>query len=314
MARVSRKIKQTEYEKVQTISGPAAAYVRLSVLDNGQDTDESIINQKTMLTEFIKLCIDLQLVQCYVDNGKTGTDFERSGWRNLMDDIRQEKIKCIVVKDLSRLGRNYIEAGEYVEKIFPRFGVRLIAINDRYDSENILFQGNGLELSLRNLINDLYSKDISKKVKSSFESKKNSGEYIGSCAPYGYILSDNHLYPDESVKAIVKRIFQLKIKGIPNHKIASILNAESIPCPSKYKCECKEKRYRKYTDALWQSQAIGRILRNEVYIGNTVYKHDCSIYSQKPRKLPTQQWQRIENTHEPLVSRQIFEQVSAMLV
>jgi DNA invertase Pin-like site-specific DNA recombinase len=310
MARTSRKgiLQISEHKQSQLWN--TAIYTRLSIEDNGQNADESISNQETLLNTFVKSYSDLKLIKSYTDNGETGTNFMRPAWENLMDDIKKQTVNCIVVKDLSRLGRNYIEAGDYLERVFPFISIRFIAINDRYDSEKILFQDSGMEVPLRNLINDFYAKDISKKVKSALEMKKKRGEFIGSSAPYGYLLKNNHLYPDPETKTVVKRIFSLKNEAITNYEIAAVLNRATIPCPSRHKCERGDKRYQKYADALWQPQAIERILRDEVYIGNTIHRYNCSLYSSHPRKMKQENWQRIENTHEQLIEKGLFIHVN----
>lgn len=312
MARVSRK-GNTPKPVVGKKCWPTASYSRLSVKDNGQNTDESIVNQEKILSEFIDQYPELELTDKYADNGNTGTDFERPEWERLMENVRRGRIKCIIVKDLSRLGRNYIEAGDYVEKVFPFLGVRFIAINDRYDSEHIIFGESELVVSLRNMVNDFYSKDISKKVKSSFQTKKNNGEFIGSAAPYGYKLLNGQLYPDDNTKDIVVRIFDLKRQGISSYKIAQLLNEEEIPCPSRYKYLQGSKKYARYESALWQDQAVSRILKDEVYIGTKLHRFDKSIYSIRKGKMPEEQWERYENSHEPLVDAEVFGHVQDQL-
>lgn len=304
MARISRRNQLPE--TLGPIYWNSASYARLSLEDNGRDSDESIVNQADMIETFAKRYPEIHLLNQYIDNGKTGTDFNRPEWERLMTDVNTGEINCIIVKDLSRLGRNYIEAGEYLEKVFPSLGVRFISINDQYDSESILFRECKWEASLRNLINDFYSKDISRKVHSSFQTKKNNGFYIGSSAPYGYQLRQGKLQIDGFASGVVQRIYKLKSAGLSDYKIAELLNEEGIACPSKYKCNCGDKRYCGYGNAMWQPQAVKRILKDEVYIGNTVHRYDCSIYSTGRRKMSPESWQRIEGTHEALVDKQLY--------
>ena len=179
----------------------AAAYVRLSRDDGDRDESDSIKNQKELIRLFIKAKPDLELLDIYEDDGFSGVDFDRPAFRRLLDDIRGSRVNCVIVKDLSRFGRNYIETGRFIEHFFPFMGVRFIAVNDNYDSQNSDTQADRLLLPFRNLINDAYCADISKKIRSQFEVKQKKGEYIGSFVAYGYLKdpdNKNRLIADEN--------------------------------------------------------------------------------------------------------------------
>ncbi len=217
-----------------------------------------------------------------------------------MEDVKEQKINCIIVKDLSRFARNYLEAGDYLEKVFPFMGVRFIAVNDRFDSAGEIFRETQLITEFKNLANDYYSKDISKKVMTAFQTKKSNGQFIGSKAPYGYILKDNHFIVDEPAAAIVRRIFEMKSQGTSAYEIANILNREGISSPSRYAGERGQKKYKNCGHILWQAEAVTRILYNQVYVGDLIQgKYNRSIYSKEEQGLREEKaWEVIENAHE----------------
>ena len=187
MARTSRK--QAALQPVQSESTvhiyDTAIYARLSVMDSGRSESESIANQHELLNHYIAEHPELALKQTFIDNGKTGTNFDRPAWNDLVREGSKGNINCIIVKDLSRIGRNYIETGDYLERIFPMLGIRVIAVNDGYDSLN-LTNGERLVTGLKNLVNDIYAKDISRKVIAAMHTKQKNGEFLGGYAAYGY--------------------------------------------------------------------------------------------------------------------------------
>lgn len=310
MARTSRKQKKNPMEPCE-VSVKIALYVRLSDKDNGGRGKDSISNQLELLRNFAKHIEGSEIRGIYKDNGYTGTNFERPEWERLMEDVRSHRINCIIVKDLSRFARNYLEAGEYLEKIFPCLAIRFIAVNDEYDSANQLFPEKDLTMELKNLMNDYYSRDISKKIMTTFKTKKAMGEFIGNKAPYGYRLEEHHFLIDESAAEIVRRIFSMKLKGISSYKIAEILNQEGVASPSRYAQEQGFKKYKNCSHILWQPQAVNRILHNQVYTGNLIQgKYVCSAYSrERPGLRPEKAWEIRENVHEPIIERTVFEQV-----
>ena len=324
MARTSRKQgKAIEQTKAPVIK--VALYVRLSNEDNGGKSMDGIDNQLELLLEFTKrfekeetlkdTCMPcgrkVEIIETYMDNGQTGTDFERPGWERLMEDVKKGGINCIIVKDLSRFARNYLEAGNYLEKIFPFLGVRFIAVNDHFDSAGEIYQEKELITEFKNLANDYYSKDISKKIMSAFRAKKEQGQFIGNKAPYGYILENNRYVIDKPAADIVKRIFRMKMQGTSAYKIANILNQEGIPSPSRYAGEQGMKKYKDCSHVLWQQEAVSRILYNRAYIGDLVQgKYNRSIYSKERRgKRKENEWEIIEGIHPAIINQEVFLKV-----
>ncbi|MCM1128229.1 MAG: recombinase family protein [Lachnospiraceae bacterium] len=310
MARTSRKVENT-LSKSAVSSIKAALYVRLSNEDNGGKGKDSIHNQLELLLNFAEGIENIEIVGTYTDNGRTGTDFDRPEWERMLQDVKGQKINCIIVKDLSRFARNYLEAGDYLDKIFPFLGVRFIAVNDQFDSEGKIFKEKDLVMEFKNLANDYYSKDISKKIMASFRAKKGQGQFIGSMAPYGYVLRENHFEIDEPAAAVVRRIFSMKMQGKSFSRIAKVLNQEGIPSPSRYAGERGMKKYRDCSHILWQPQAVGRILYNRVYTGDLVQgKYNCSIYSKERQgKRKEDAWEITEDAHPAIVDREVFDSI-----
>ena len=214
-----------------------AAYIRLSAEDSGKKDGYSLQNQEMLVLDYIGSHPELNLYREYVDNGFSGTCFDRPAFDEMMQDMRDGRINCIVVKDLSRLGRNYLEAGNYLEQIFPFFKVRFISINDGYDSIAPDSADESLIIPLKNIINEGYAKDISVKVSTALETRKKQGKFTGKYAPYGYLkdpADKNHLIIDEETKDIVKWIFQMRADGMSMSGIATQLNQEGIPSPAAY--------------------------------------------------------------------------------
>lgn len=310
MARTSRKIENT-LSKNRSLPVKAALYVRLSNEDNGGKGTDSIHNQLELLLNFAEGIENIEIVETYTDNGRTGTDFDRPEWERMFQDVKEQKVNCIIVKDLSRFARNYLEAGDYLEKIFPFLGVRFIAVNDQFDSEGEIFKEKDLITEFKNLANDYYSKDISKKVMASFDTKKGQGQFIGSMAPYGYILQENHFVIDEPAAAVVRRIFSMKMQGKSFYEIAKVLNQEGVPSPSRYAGERGVKKYKGCSHILWQPQAVSRIIYNRVYVGDLVQgKYNCSIYSkEKQGKRKEELWEIARDAHPAIVDRESFDSI-----
>lgn len=309
MSRKSRKtIFHNEQEKNTVEEWRVGLYTRLSIEDNGIEGGESISNQLDLLMEFLPRIANVTEVYTYSDNGASGTNFNRMQWEQMMIDVRNRKINCIVVKDLSRFARNYIEAGNYLDKIFPFLGVRFVAINDCYDSSGILFQENELTISLKNIINDYYAKDISKKITTSLRTKIQNRECVASMAPYGYLLENHHYVVDSVASKVVQRIYQLFLQGNSGYAIAKMLNEENIPSPSKYLYEKGYLRFQKCQNTIWTSAAIMRILYNEAYTGKLVTnKTNGSKFSneQVGRRSP-EDWTVIPNAHEAIIDEESF--------
>lgn len=321
MARVSRKASSAEPGKNCLEAAPgkvyhAAAYVRLSVEDNGRTGDkESIAMQRYMLEKYIENQPDMKLLGVYCDNGETGTDFARPGFEQMMDRVRDREVDCIVVKDLSRFGRNYVEAGYYLEKIFPYLGVRFVAVNDGYDT---LKDGDEMVLSLKNLVNDLYARDISKKIISSFNTKRKNGEFIGTFPPYGYMKSpeDKHkLIADPEAAAVVRDIFRWRKEGMGTGQIVRKLNEEGIPCPVLY-YYIKGYTQKEPSGAgrLWKEPGVRRILGNPVYVGHMVQgRSRKSLSGGIPKEnVPRDEWIAAEHTHVPIIDEGTFSRVQEL--
>lgn len=287
-----------------------AIYARLSIEDNGIDSD-SIETQIYYLQKHVKEHKELDLISTYCDNGMTGTNFERPGFQAMLNDIKSKKINCIVVKDLSRFGRNYMEAGNYLENIFPYYGVRFISVNDNYDSMEVT-ANEALALSLKNVYHHIYAKDISRKICTLFDVKKKKGLYLGRFAPYGYEKSSKNPYQleiEEETASVVREIFSLRIKGMGAIKIARWLNDQGIKSQS---CRLYELGKLKGTNgeanALWSGSSVTGILENPVYRGCIVERKSEQSYYKgvKKRLLPKEVWNYIEDTHQAIIDESTF--------
>jgi len=234
-----------------------------------------------------------------------------------MDDVRGGKIDCIVVKDLSRFGRNYLEAGNCLERIFPFLDVRFVAVNDHFNTLTAERDNNGLIMPLKNIINAAYSKDISQKSSSALTTKRQNGEFIGSLAPYGYQKSaaDHHkLEPNQETAPVLKMIFAWRREGTGYLQIARRLNHMGIPSPSRYHYLKGEVKTERYANTLWHLPIIRIILQNRVYLGHMVQGRVRSGFSMNMRslRLPKSEWIVVPNTHEPLIDEETFRIVQEM--
>lgn len=294
------------------IINKTAVYARLSIADNRLENGDSLDNQIEYIKNALAGFSDINIVKTYSDNGFSGTNFNRNGWENLINDVKSGKINCIAVKDLSRLGRNSIEAGNYLEKIFPFMNVRFISINDSYDSNYNDYNKSMVENAFKNLMNEFYARDISKKIASALDERRRSGYIIMSKIAYGYKRSfDNkQLLPDENTAPVVKKIFQWILSGKRICKIVEILNTLAIPSPSKYLyLQSGGTKYLKHENARWYANTIEHILENPVYTGVLIQKKSStSIFNgNKKVYLPEKDWIIRENAHIPLVSREEFD-------
>lgn len=302
----------------------AGSYSRLSKEDGDKKESDSIKNQKELIQNCLKLHPDIILRKEYSDDGYSGVTFERPAFQSMMDDVRDKQINCIVVKDLSRLGRNYIETGKYVEQIFPFLGVRFIAVNDNYDSEGKKQLSDQLILPFKNLINDIYCRDISIKVRSNLNAKKSKGDFAAAFAPYGYLKeahNKSRLMIDPPAARVVTKIFQLKLDGNSNTAIADILNREGILTPCRYKQQTKQGKNYKPDFSVgaanqWSNKAIARILANEVYLGHLLQGKSSRPNYKIKKQLPIKReaWIRVDNTHEPIISAEAFQLVQKLLL
>ncbi len=319
MARISRKaiiLGQTAEMQIQTSMYNVAAYVRLSVEDGSSEKHpESIAMQRYLLEAYIEKQPDMKLYQVYCDSGESGTNFERPAFIRMMEDVRKQKVNCIVVKDLSRFGRNYVETGYYLETILPSLKVRFVALNDQYDSQKGEC-GEELVFSLKNLINDLYAKDISQEIHSALSIKQKKGDFIGSLAPYGYqrSMEDKHkLEVDPEAALVVQEIFKKRYAGESFLQIAKWLDNRGIPSPSFYQYQKGHKKI-KPTASVWRAQTIKHIISNPVYLGHMAQgrtkKSLCDGISKT--KISREGWIVVKNTHKALISQEVFDQVQTI--
>lgn len=305
----------------------AADYLRLSQEDGDSSfsakkrESNSISSQRDLIEGYVDRCPDIELVAEFVDDGYTGTNFDRPSFKRMMQAVEKGEINCIIVKDLSRFGREYIDAGQYIEKLFPQKGIRFIAINDNYDSLTANSAGDGLIVPFKNLINDAYSRDISVKVRSSLETKRRQGEFIANFPVYGYRRDPDdkkRLVADEEAAAVVRDIFRWKIEGMSPAKIAARLNDMGILCPAAYK-KAHGSRYatgfQSGRQARWSPVSVIRILNNEVYCGVLIQGRRTTV-NYKVRKVICKQegeWVRSEGTHEAIIDHAQFNLVQRLM-
>lgn len=316
MARVSRKKQNIPSTPADTSVRiwKTALYVRLSVEDNGKDSD-SVENQTALLEEYVANHPHLKKAALFVDNGYTGTDFLRPEFNRMMEAVQAEMVDCIVVKDLSRLGRNYIETSQFIEKICPFYNLRFIAVNDNYDTATVTSEGR-LSASLQNIVNDYYAKDISRKVTSALQAKMERGDYIGNYAPHGYRKdpeNKNHLLIDPETAPVIRQIFEMRAEGISYMGICKKLNDAGIPSPGQLKIDngIETNNNRKNRTILWNKHKITEILKDIVYIGHLAQKKGSQcLYGGIPYHITSEdEWIVVKNTHEPLISEELFEKV-----
>ena len=321
MARTKRKNNPLVQETAPTAPTAkmykTAGYVRLSVEDSGRPGADTIEGQKALLTGYIENQPDMELYGLFCDNGRSGTDFVRPEFEKLMDAVRSGKVDCIVVKDLSRFGRNYKETGNYLERIFPFLGIRFVAVNDVFDTQTAERSADGYIVPLKNLINEVYSKDISKKSGSALETKQRNGDFIGAWAPYGYSKdpdNKNHLIINEETAPTVRRIFAWRAESVSIVQIARRLNQAGIASPSAYLYETGEVKTEKYKDVLWHTQILKSILSHSVYCGHMVQgRKKQSFYEGKSQAFtPESEWKIVRNTHEAIIDEDTFEKVQAI--
>ena len=316
MARVSRKKQNIPSTPVDTSVRiwKTALYVRLSVEDNGKESD-SVENQTALLEEYVANHPHLKKTALFVDNGYTGTDFLRPEFTRMMEAVQDGLVDCVVVKDLSHLGRNYIETSQFIEKICPFYGLRFIAVNDSYDTATVTSEGQ-LSASLSNIVNDYYAKDISRKVTSALRAKMERGDYIGNYAPHGYRKdpeNKNHLLIDPETAPVIQQIFEWRAEGISYMGICKLLNDAGIPSPGQYKLNqgIETNNNKKKRTVLWNKHKVTEILKDIVYIGHLAQKKGSQcLYGGIPYHITSEEeWIVVKNTHEPLISEELFEKV-----
>lgn len=300
-------------------------YLRLSKEDDDIAKSEtlqsnSIENQKEYIEDYLQSKPEIRVVDFYIDDGYSGVNFDRPDFQRMLQDIKDKRINCVIVKDLSRLGRNYIEVGKYIERLFPFLGVRFIAINDNFDSADDAALSNNIIVPFKNLINDAYCRDISIKIRSHLEVKRKRGEFIGAFPVYGYMRGEdkNKLIVDPCAAEIVKEIFAMKMEGMSQQAIADELNRLGVLSPAEYKKEQGsgyKTVFQTHSRAKWTAVAVLRVLTNEVYMGTLIQgKESTPNYKVRVReKKPKEEWIRVENAHEAIISRTDFELISDIL-
>lgn len=299
----------------------AIIYLRLSKEDGDKEESYSISNQRDLAIDFISRHPDINLIGEKIDDGYTGSNFDRPHFQEMIDLITRGEVNCVIVKDLSRFARDYIGSGYYLEKLFPSMGVRFISINDHIDS--IIDDGanSKLIMAFKNVLNDSYIHDISVKIRSQFEIKRKKGEYIGAFVVYGYKKSpdDKHkLIIDKNAAEIVRNIFNQRMHGISASAIADKLNLYEVPSPAEYKKKCGSNfkaNLQKKHEAKWTAKAIIRILTNEIYTGTLVQGKKTTV-NYKVKKIiekDQSEWSIIKNSHEAIISQEQFDTVQKLI-
>ena len=299
----------------------ATLYLRLSRDDGDKEESNSITGQRELLRDYISQRPELREYAVRVDDGFSGSTFERPSFQKMIEDVKAGRTDCIIVKDLSRFGRNYLDAGEYIEKIFPFLGVRFIAVNDHYDSLGDKKASDDLIIPFKNLINEAYCRDISVKIRSQLEIKRKNGQFLGSFATFGYLKDEqnkNKLVVDEYAADIIRDIFKWKLEGVSPQDIADTLNKLGVLSPMEYKRSLGMKfttSFKTNTKALWSAGTVIRILKNPIYTGVLVQGKETTP-SYKVHKRITKdesEWIVIEDSHEAIITKIDFNSVQKIL-
>lgn len=311
----SRKIDETKKWRL-------GIYSRRSFDDGEKSESYTITNQKSLIVSFLEKMPNVEIIDYYTDDGYTGTNFERPDFKRLMQDIINDKVNGIVVKDLSRLGRNHKEVGKYIEEIFPIYNIRIIAINDNVDSYLDPDSINSLIVPVKNLMNENYSRDLSKKVSSAYKTMAKSGQFVAGTTPYGYMLDPedkHHLIIDESEVETVKLIFKMALEGKGRPTICQYLNDNGILCRKELQRRKKYKLtlepFEIASEYLWSTSTIGRMLVNESYIGNLVQLKTTrsSFGGNKVITKNEEDFIRADNTHEAIITKEDFKKVQEVI-
>lgn len=296
-----------EYKKFKV-----AGYLRLSQEDGDKEVSDSIVSQRTIIKNKIKeLGENFELADFYIDDGYTGLNTDRPAFQKMLSDIEKGIINAVITKDLSRLSRNSFEANYYIEIYFLERNIRYISVLDNVDT--YIKNSNNDMIQFKTLINDWYSKDISRKVRTAVWARKEKGLYLGALAPYGYDKAKdnkNKLVINESQAEVIKLIFDMFDNGATTREIAEHLKKQKIKCPSYYDFGgAKNGEYN------WKSETVRRLLKNKVYLGHTEYgkRLNLSYKSKKVKTVPREDWKIVENTHEPIISKEQFERVQSKL-
>lgn len=314
MARTSKRYVEKKDTQVQKVFYKAGIYTRLSSerKEEWREKSSSIETQVLCCKEYA-LKENIKIVQTYIDYEYSGTDFERPQFQDMMKDIRDRKINCIIIRDLSRLGREYLEMGRLIDKVFPFLGVRFISVNDKLDTIKDVDSKKSFEVTLKNIVNDMYAKDISVKIKTSKHNKARNGYFIGSVPPFGYkvvkLKEGQKLEIDENVRFIVEEMFSLTLEGKSEYEVAKYFNEKGYATGMTY---YKTGRiYREEGDLQWIKSTISKMLTNRVYIGTLVQgvKQQNLAKGIKQHYVDKDQQIVYENAHEPIISKEDFEKV-----
>ena len=298
----------------------AIKYIRLSYTDDKTVESDSVANQRRLIDDYIARHPEIEVVAEKIDDGYSGVLFDRPAFQEMMRMIEQGEANCVIVKDLSRLGREYIETGRYMRRVFPAYGVRFIAINDNVDTENDA--ADDLTVSVKNIMNEAYCRDISVKTRSALEVKRRSGDFVGAFTIYGYVkVGDKHksLEVDEYAANVVRDIFRKRLEGFSASHIADELNRLGILSPLAYKrnhgMPHAKGGYTDRKDCKWSATTIIRILQDETYTGTLVQgKQTTPHFKLKEREdKPSLEWIRVEGTHEAIVGREEFEKAQLVI-
>lgn len=290
-------------------------YIRLSREDEKVGESESVTNQRSLLTKYVSEN-GYELVGTYIDDGFSGTNFNRPDFKRMLGDIEEGKIDMVITKDLSRLGRDYIGTGEYLERYFPEHNVRYIALTDNIDT---CLDSSNIDMApFKAVFNDMYAKDISKKIRTALRTKQKDGKWVGGCPPFGYKIDTddkNHLVPNEEEAWIIKKIFTLARAGKTPYEIGTILTNEKVPTSSMLRIGNRTKNGNAAKVGIWNTKTIKSILQNQLYVGDLVQNRRTKI-NYKVKKIvwnSKEDWIIVENTHEPLVSKEDFEYINKIL-
>lgn len=299
----------------------ATAYLRLSYTDDRSTESDSITNQKKLIEDYVAKHPEIELVSERVDDGYSGIVFDRPAFQQMLTDIKNGSIDCVITKDLSRLGREHIDTSRYLRQIFPAFGVRFIAVTDNVDTANE-HTGDDLVVSIKSILNDNYCRDISIKTRSALQAKRQNGDYVGACPIYGYRRdpeNKNHLVLDEYAAQVVRDIYRRRIDGASADRIADELNHLGVLSPLAYKISRSLPHpsggYADHPDVKWSAVTVIRILRDETYTGTLIQGRETT-HNYKLKNLvkkPPEDWAQTENAHEAIVTRQDFQLVQRLV-
>ena len=320
---MARKSRKAQAQPVAEVKKEAAAlstaiYARLSVENSGKDDDgNSLQNQIAVCEDYLDGCPDLRLTEVYSDNGRTGTVFDRPAWNRLMEDVRTGKIQCIVVRDLSRFGRDYVETGSYLEKIFPALGTRFISVKENFDNFTSGGSVESLSVSLQNLVNAIYSRDISKKVSTALRAQMETGSFRNRNLPYGYLWNEDKTayVVDEEAAAVVRQIFEWKLREVSVYTIVERLKAGGIESPERHKRRAGTRNGGNIQGEGWCPSTIRGILQNRAYIGEMICgKSETALYKGLKKRLTEKDnWIVVSDAHPPIVSVSDFEAVERQM-